>query len=237
MELCGGRQTRLGTTAKAAALAALLALTACATEPVNDDSGRFVEMPGKWETIELAEADLTLPLVAPLEIASLRRRVDESHTVEDVYAFQGIEGYVKTTRTASGIYPEAYANQLRAGKPRSNDFIAGLSLPSADKVIAFPYAFLNGKSRDGRFLSRGFTADGSAPPYHDDCFVARTAYLMVDLTAIERTEDAVDTVVEVLLCGKLPKHTALVQMLMQVEVVRDRLSFREALSRHTAISN
>src|SRR3546814_7362025 len=130
MKRCGCGQTGFGTTVNAATLVVLVTLTACATEPQNDDSARSVVIPREWKSIELADADLNVPLIAPLEIASLSRRVDAAQTVEDVYAFQGIDGYVKTSRTASGIYPEAYANQLRAGKPRSDDFIAGLSLPS-----------------------------------------------------------------------------------------------------------
>ncbi|MGE5766353.1 MAG: hypothetical protein ACM35H_04145, partial [Bacteroidota bacterium] len=45
------------------AAALLAALAACATEePVDDGVGRTVDMPLEWDDIDLAEADLTLPL-------------------------------------------------------------------------------------------------------------------------------------------------------------------------------
>ena len=234
MKRHGGGQTGLRTISKTVALAALLALTACATGP-EDSGGRYVEKPQEWKAIDLTEADLNLPLVAPLEIASLERRTSDGQKHEDIYTFQGVKGYVKTSRLASGIFPESYASSLKAGRPRSNTYIAGLSLPPADRVVApYPWAFLNGKSLDGKFLSRGFTAEGSARPYYSQCFIARTAYLMVDLEAIKRTPDAIDTVVEVLLCGNrgdLPTYNELVQMLARIEAVEDRDTFREELAR------
>ena len=231
------RQAGLRTASKASALATLIILAACATGP-GDGGGRYVEKPEEWKAIDLAEADLNLPLVAPLEIASLERRMGDGKEYEEIYTFRDLEGYVKTSRMASGTYPEAYAKSLRAGRPRSSTYIAGLSLPSADKIDAsFPFSFLNGKFFDQKSLSRGFTAGGSAPPSYDRCFVARTAYLMVDLDAIKHSADAVDTIVEVLLCGDLPRNTALVQMLMRVDVVADRGAFRQGLARREAGTN
>ncbi|MEQ9606343.1 MAG: hypothetical protein RLN99_01610 [Kiloniellaceae bacterium] len=207
-------------------------LTACTG--AQNGGARYVESPAEWKAIDLAEADLNLPLVAPLEIASLERRVGDGSEREEIYTFHNVPGYVKTTRMAKGIYPETYAKSLKSGRPRSDTYMAGLSLPPASRIYA-PWwpAFLNGKFRSGRSLSRGFTADASAPPYYENCFVARTAYLFVDLAAIERTEDAVDTVVEVLLCGDdLRPYNEMVQMLMRVDVVQDRAAFRRALSRN-----
>jgi len=226
-------EARLGATFRIAVFAGLLILTACAAPPAS--GGRYVDRLEEWKAIDIAEADLNLPLVTPLEIASLERRVGEVQGYQDIYTFQGVEGYVKTSRVISGIYPQAYANSLRAGRPRSSTYIAGLSLPSVDRIDApFGWAFLNGKSHNGRFLSRGFTAEGSARPYYDNCFVARTAYLFVELEAIERSDDAVDTVIEVLLCGNrgdLPRYTDLVRMMARVDAVKDREAFREELSR------
>ncbi len=233
-----GGQVEFRTAWTAAACAALLVLTACAGAPAG--GARYVDNPSEWKAIAPAEADLNLPLVAPLEIASVERRMNDSKEHQEIYTFEDVEGYVKTTRLAAGIYPEAYARSLKAGGTRSRSYIAGLSLPSADKIDALPFGFLNGKSLDGNFLSRGFTAEGSARPRYTNCFVARTAYLMVDLKAIKRTPDAVDTVVEVLLCGNrgdLPPPTDLVQMLVRVDVVADRDAFRQELGQHRAGSN
>jgi hypothetical protein len=226
-------QARLRKLRAAGALAVLTTLAACTGAQTGGSS--YVENPSEWKTIDLAEADLTLPLVAPLEIASLERRADSSRELQEIYTFQGIEGYVKTTRRIAGAYPEAYAQSIKAGYA-AKPYIAGLSLPAVDRIESqVAWAFLNGKSHDGKFLSRGFTTEGSAPPRYDHCFIARTAYLMVDLEAIKRTPDAVDTVVEVLLCsnrGDLPRYTALVQMLARIDVVADRDAFRRELARH-----
>ncbi|MGD1880672.1 MAG: hypothetical protein ACFB13_24620 [Kiloniellaceae bacterium] len=217
------------------ALVGSLTLAACAAAPAG--GGRYVENPAAWKTIDLAEADMTLPLVTPIEIASLERQEHGSQERREIYTFQGVEGYVKTTRRIAGAYPETYVQSLKAGYA-ARPYIAQLSLPSADRIkTQVNWAFLNGKSLDGKFLSRGFTAEGAAPPRYDNCFVARTAYLMVDLEAIKRTPDAVDTVVEVLLCGNrgdLPPYNDMVKMLAQIDVVADRDTFRQELADRTA---
>lgn len=230
-------QTQRGAACRIGALFGLTILAACVTP--SSGGGHYVDKPEEWKAVALAEADLNLPLVAPLEIASLERRVGGGSEREEIYTFRGVEGYVKTTRKISGIYPEAYARSLKAGHPRSTNYIAGLSLPSAERIdTPYPWAFLNGKSHAGKKLSRGFTAEGAAPPNYTHCFVSRVAYLFVDLEAAERSDDAVDTVVEVLLCGnrsrKLPRHTHLVQMMARIDAVKDRETFRNALARRSA---
>jgi hypothetical protein len=230
-------QTKRRKACRITALFGLTILAACVTTPSG--GGRYVDKPEEWERVDLAEADLNLPLVAPLEIASLERRVDSGSEREEIYTFRGMEGYVKTTRKIFGIYPEAYARSLRAGHPRSTSYIAGLSLPSAEGINApFPRAFLNGKSHAGKNLSRGFTAEGAALPHYTHCFVSRVAYLFVKLEAAERSDDAVDTVVEALLCGNrsrnLPRHTDLVQMMARIDAVTNRDAFRDALSQPSA---
>jgi len=93
-------------------LAGLVALAACATEPSDDGSGRFVDMPLDWDEIDLAQADLNLPLVVPLEIASLGRRIGEGQVFENLYTFHGVKGYVLTSRVAFGSWSERYREQL-----------------------------------------------------------------------------------------------------------------------------
>jgi len=215
-------------------LAGLFGLSACATEPVDDGSGNFVDMPLDWDEIDLAEADLTLPLLVPLEIASLGRRVGEGQVFENLYTFHGVKGYVLTSRVAFGSWSEHYTERL-ASLTDFKDYAAELSLPPGGQVeVRWPKPFLNGKFAEGQSLSRGFVSrEASAPPYFDRCFVARTAYRMVDYASVKRAPGAVDTVVEVLLCGDLPEQDLLEQMLVKVQAVENRAAFRNELSRRT----
>jgi hypothetical protein len=215
-------------------LTGLLALAACATEPVDDGAGKFVDMPVDWDEIDLAEADLNLPLVVPLEIASLGRRVGEGQVFENLYTFHGVKGYVLTSRVAFGSWSERYTEQL-GSLTDFKDYTKELSLPPGGQIdVRWAKPFLNGKFAEGQSLSRGFVSrEASAPPYFDRCFVARTAYQLVDYASIERAPGAVDTVVEVLLCGALPEQNLLEAMLVKVQAVENRAAFREELSRRT----
>ena len=212
--------------ARALTVAGLLALSACASVPEDDGAGHTVQMPLEWDSIDLAEADLDLPLVAPLEIATLAKRIGEGQVFENLYTFHGVKGYVLTSRVAFGGYTERFSKSLGS----LSDFkthAAELSLPPGGKMTVLDaHPFLNGKP-----LTRGFVATATAEPYHNRCFVARIGYLMVDYASVTREPDAVDTVVDVLLCGDLPRRTALLEMLTKVKAVEDRAAFRRKLSK------
>jgi len=232
MRSCYGNRHLRRTTRRVLTVIGCLALAACAVQSADDDISHYVKSPSEWQSIELTEADLTLPTVSPLRIASLSRRVNNGEAVEDLYLFHGSEGYVKTSRLIGDIYPESAVQSIRGGSA-SRDYIANLSLPATESIVVpAAWGFQNGKSRAGKFLSRGFAAQGSAPPRHDDCFVAHVAYLFVELEAAERSGDTFDTIVEVLLCGGLPRDTDLMQMMVQIDAVRDRAAFRAELARH-----
>jgi hypothetical protein len=137
-------------------LTGLLALAACATEPVDDGSGRSVDMPLDWTDIDLAAADLNLPLVVPLEIASLGRRVGEGQVFENLYTFHGVKGYVLTSRVAFGSWSENYTERL-GSLADFRDYAKELSLPPGGQVeVRWSKPFLNGKFAEGQSLSRGF---------------------------------------------------------------------------------
>jgi hypothetical protein len=208
-------------------LPGLLLLGACASEPPPDDgSGRTVQMPQQWDAIDLADADLTLPLVAPLEIATLGKRIGEGQVFENLYTFHGVKGYVLTSRVAFGGYTTRYSGLLRSPEA-FRDFTAELKLPPGGAVtVGEARAFLNGEP-----ATRGFVAEAAVPPYHDRCFVARVGYLMVDYASVTREPDAVDTVVEAFLCGDLPRHAKLLEMMTRVKAVEDRAAFRRALAK------
>ena len=98
--------------ARALTVTALLLLTACVSAPEDDGAGRTVQMPLEWDSIDLAEADLDLPLVAPLEIATLSKRIGEGQVFENLSPFHGVKGYVLTSRVVFGGYTERYSKTL-----------------------------------------------------------------------------------------------------------------------------
>lgn len=215
-----------GAAARAALSAmALLGLTACAAEPADVGAGRMIEMPREWDEIDLAEADLTLPLTAPIEISSLGKRVGEGQVFENLYTFHGFKGYVLTSRIAFGHYTERVSRQLRSGGAFKR-FAEELTLPPGGKVqVLHAQSFSNGDAR-----TRGYYAAAVARPNRDRCFVARVGYLMVEYASVERPADSVDTIIEVMLCGDLPKEAALLGMLERVQAVEDRAAFRHKLA-------
>jgi len=209
-------------------LIAAVALAACATEPVDDDLGRTVDMPLDWDAIDLAEADLTLPLVTPLAIKSLGKRVGEGQVFENLYTFQGLRGYVLTSRIVFGHYTNRVSDELRTGAV-FQDYAEELSLAPGGKMkLEQVQRFENGDSRTAGFYTRA-----SAEPYHSRCFIARIGYLMVDYASIERDPGSVDTIVEVLLCGNLPSDEVMLAFLGRLNAVENRADFRQRLSKST----
>ena len=217
-----------GVTVRILALAGLLALAACATEPADDDAGRLIDMPLDWDDIDLAEADLTLPLITPLEINSLGKRVGEGQVFENLYTFQGLRGYLLTSRIVFGHYSNRVSDELRTGAA-FNKYAEELSLPPGGKMeLGQVHRFENGDARTAGFYTRA-----SAEPYHSRCFIARIGYLLVDYASVERKPDSVDTIVEVLLCGKLPSDEAMLAFLGRLQAVENRADFRAKLSQST----
>jgi len=206
--------------------AGLLGLAACATEPVDDGAGRTIEMPLQWQDIDLAEADVTLPLTTPVEIATLGKRIGEGQVFENLYTFHGLKGYVLTSRIVFGHYTGQVSKRLRSGGAFKL-FAEELSLPPGGTMrVLQAQPFTSGDAR-----TQGYFGRAAARPYHDRCFVARVGYLLVEYASVEREADSVDTIVEVLLCGSLPSDAALVEMLQQVKAVEDRAAFRRELAK------
>lgn len=209
------------------AAASLAVLAACATdEPADDGRGRMVEMPLEWDDIDLAEADLTLPLITPLEIGRLGKRVGEGQVFENLYSFHRLKGHVRTSRVVFGSYTERFSQTLRS----LDDFkayAAALHLPPGGEVKLLetrPFS-------DGKPTTRGHIATATIPPYHDRCFIARIGYVLVEYASVKRDPDSVDTVVQALLCGRLPSEAALLEMLTEVQAVENRATFRRELAK------
>ncbi|NIA71040.1 hypothetical protein HBA54_20785 [Pelagibius litoralis] len=206
------------------ALATGLLLAACATP--DDGNERIVALPDVWDPIDLAEADLTLPLSSPFEIDELRERVGAHQLFENLYTFHGLKGFIVTSRVFFGQFAR---NPTRDVKDPDEflRYAKGLSMVERRRLrvgSAKPF-----KQPD--LHGAGFYTKALSETRHEDCFIFRIGYLLVDSRNFEREPDAMDTIVTGSLCADKLDEAALLTLLAQIEVVRDRDDFRKALSR------
>ena len=207
-------------------LAGAILLTAAACAAPEEDGERFIDMPDSWKTIDLAEADLTLPLDLPFQIRRLGKRVGEGQVFENLYAFNGVKGYLLTSRVFFGHYSENTMLKLRRAQT-FHSFAEDLPEVRRRKLkIGTVQGFSNGDPN-----TVGHYTLAAAGPLQERCFIARVGYRLVEYSAIERQPGAIDTIVIALLCGDRVEPDALVALLRDVAVVEDRDAFREALSK------
>lgn len=222
----GNRKRVLNAAGRCLGLAALLALAACAGEPVDDGNGRPIDFPQESETIDLGDTDLTLPLESPLEISTVSERVSEGQVFENLYAFHQVTGFLRSSRIVFGYYSDKTARSLRH-QGFFEAFAGELTLSSGDALELGPvYRFENSDSH-----TQGFYAFAGEDTYFDSCFIARIGYLLVDYASVPAEEDSVDTIVEVFLCGDLPQKQRMLNFLAQLKTVKDRGAYRRELSK------
>ena len=208
------------------ASAALLALTGCATE--EPAAERFVDMPDGWQTIDLAEADLTLPLTLPFEIRRLGKRVGEGQVFENLYTFNGVKGFVLTSRVFFGQYSENVMLEMRSSQT-FHSFASEMPevrrrKMTVGKVFGFGNQDLN---------TVGHYTVAISEPRHERCFIARVGYRLVEYNAVTRGPGDIDTIVVAQLCGDRLDEKALLDLLRDVEAVEDRAAFRKVLSKRS----
>lgn len=222
----GGNKTLRAVAGRVAALAALVALAGCASEPVDDGNGRPIDFPQESEAIDLGDTDLTLPLESPLAISAVSERVSEGQVFENLYAFHQVTGFLRSSRIVFGYFSDNTARSLRH-QGFFEAFAGQLSPPSGDALELGPvYRFENSDSH-----TQGFYAFAGEDPYFDSCFIARIGYLLVDYASVPAEEDSVDTIVEVFLCGDLPPKQRMLNFLAQLKTVEDRDAYRRELSK------
>lgn len=211
---------------KVLAASLLLLLTACATPGAGDGSGRTIAMPDDWNQIDIGEADLNLPLNSPFEINELRERVGGHQLFENLYTFHGLSGFVVTSRVFFGQFAD---NPAREVKDRQHFLRYARSLPLVERrklKVGTPRVF-----RHPELRSSGFYAKALSELRHEDCFIVRIGYLLVDYNSFESEPGDIDTIVYGLLCSDRLDEAALLTLLTELQVVRDRENFRKALSK------
>ena len=221
---CRGR-LRSGWTASIAA-ALLLVLGACAAPDVNDGNGHLVALPAEWDPIDIGEADLDLPLDSPYEIDELRERIGAYQLFENLYTFHGVNGFLVTSRVFFGAFARNPSLEIRD----EEDFLRfAKSLPAVEsRRLTVGSAKRFGNPDKG---STGYYTKAISELRHEDCFIFRFGYHLVDYSSFDSDPDSIDTIVTGQLCGDDLDEAALLTLLANVNVVEDREDFRKALSR------
>ena len=208
------------------AAALLLMLGACATAEVDDGNGRLVALPDEWDTIDIGEADLDLPLGSPYEIDELRQRVGAYQLFENLYTFHGVNGFLITSRVFFGEFARNPSLEIRD----EDDFLRfAKSLPAVEsRRLTVGSAKRFGNPDKG---STGYYTKAISELRHEDCFIFRFGYHLVDYSSFESDAESIDTIVTGQLCGDDLDEAGLLTLLAEVKVVEDREHFRKALSR------
>ncbi len=208
------------------AAALLLMLSACATAEVDDGNGRFIALPDEWDTIDIGEADLDLPLGSPYEIDELRQRVGAHQIFENLYTFHGVNGFLITSRVFFGEFARNPSLEIRD----EQDFLRfARTLPTVEsRRLTVGSARPFGNPDKG---STGYYTKAISELRHEDCFIFRFGYHLVDYSSFGSDPESIDTIVTGQLCGDDLDEAGLLTLLAEVKVVEDRAHFREALSR------
>lgn len=210
--------------ALAGALALLLA--ACAGSDVDDGRGRTIELPAEWDPVDIGEADLDLPLRTPFEIRELRQRVGALQLFQNLYSFQGVNGYLMTSRVFVGRFSGNAAAEIGDQEDFLN-FAEAQSIVRRRNLTLEPVEAF----RHPRLHSTGYYTRASAERRGETCFVVRVGFLLTEDSFVEREPDDIDTIVAGTLCSLEMDEDILLALLTRLQVVRDRDGFREALSK------
>ncbi len=222
-----GRATveRIAALSKGLAGASLLLLAACASPAVDDGAGRMVDLPDRWDPIDIGDADLDLPLRSPFEISDLRERVGAHQIFENLYTFQGVSGYLVTSRVFFGHFSKNTATEV-AEIDAFLSFAEERNLVQRRQLTLAPVR----PFRHPRLHGTGYYTKAVSPLRHEDCFIVRVGYLLVEYSSVERKPEDIDTIVAGVLCSDNLDEAAVLTLLSRLEVVEDRDDFRKVLS-------
>ena len=208
------------------ALALGLLLAACAGPQVDDGSGRIIDMPERWDPIDIGEADLDLPLRSPFEISDLRERVGAQQIFENLYSFQGVSGYLVTSRVFFGHFSENAAGEV-SDRDAFLGFAKGQPIVERRRLTLAPVKPFSHPD----LHSVGYYTKAASELRHEDCFILRIGYLLVEYSSFEREPADIDTIVAGTLCSDDLDEAELLTLLSRLKVVKDRKDFRKALSK------
>jgi hypothetical protein len=210
------RQIRSGFAFRMLGLFAAVSLSACAS---SRSGGGAEDLPAReWQEIPVAQADLNLPEQLPLAISSMHRRSDTKFIVEDFYRFdgsEGIEGYILTVRNPGASLPEGTMLEMRQARL----FHAYARQQPETRQHSLKIGIVHGIPKiDSHNVGHYTTA-----PYSNgkgSCFFARIGFLLSDADRSALPPGAIDTLVQVMLCGDRVDEQQLVAALQKTAIAR-----------------
>ncbi len=196
----------------------LISIAACSG--VRDGAGTrtSIELPGRWDPITSADADLTLAKTLPIDAASFHRRTDIPQQIEDYYSYdgsEGIRGYVVTMRIPDGALSEDIMLEMR--QARLFDALI------RDQPEATQYQLQIGTIsffRRDHPHTVGHYATAPSGNGQQQCFFARIGKLLVEDNKDGSYPGAIDTLVKAVLCGRRVDEGSLVAALNTMDVAQ-----------------
>jgi len=198
------------------ALALLTASLLFACAPDSERPTVYL-LSNEWEEISLVEADLTLFEELPVSASSLHRRGERKSEIEDFFVFSGsagIEGYVMTSRRPGRSFPE----ETMLGMRQARLFHAYARQQPETLEHRLKIGIVYGFPKDHPHTVGHYTTalNGTGP---GTCFLARIGLLLADDGA-GLPPAAIDTIVQVALCGDQVEAEQLVTALRETAVKR-----------------
>ncbi|WP_420345799.1 hypothetical protein [Pelagibius sp.] len=196
----------------------LISIAACSGVQNSAGTGTSIELPGRWDPIASADADLTLAKTLPVDAASFHRRTDVPQQIEDYYSYdgsEGVRGHIVTMRVPGGVLSEDIMLEMRQarlfdalikGRPEATQYQL--------KIGTISYF------RRDHPHTVGHYATAPSGNSQQQCFFARIGKLLVEDNKDSSYPGAIDTLVNAVLCGNRVDEGSLVAALSTMDVAR-----------------
>ncbi len=211
-----------GVISAAVAAGALLLISACQTGPV-DSGGRGMQLT-EWKVVDVAEVDLTLPLLISPKVTKAEYQCRDNNFNHYRMRLDGGKGHIFTQRVVASLFSEDTEKTLKDVETFKK-FAADLvkeDLAGFDEI------------RDVKHHSKkavGFVAMLDVKtPVKDKCLVARVGYRLKGRTVYDNDFGNLDTVTAYWYCDPNVKFDDFSRALENVDEVTDRAAFAAALA-------
>ena len=206
----------------AVAAAGLLLVSACQTGPV-DSGGRGMQLT-EWKVVDVAEVDLTLPLLIAPKVTKAEYMHRNNRINHYRLQLDGGKGWIFTERAASSWYSDETRKKIgdvEAFRKAASDCFKK-DLAGFDEIREIKH---------GSKKSTGFAAIVDVKSAaKDKCFFARAAYRIKGQTVYDNDFGNADTIVEITYCNPKVGFGDFSRGLENVDMVGDRAAFAAALA-------
>ncbi|WP_316980038.1 hypothetical protein [Shumkonia mesophila] len=206
----------------AVAAAGLLLVSACQTGPV-DSGGRGMQLT-EWKIVDVAEVDLTLPLLIAPKVTKAEYQCRDNNMNHHRLQLDGGKGGIYTQYVVASLYgeeTEKSLNDVEKFKTFVSDFVKG-DLAGFDEVR---------EVKHGSKKSAGFVTIADVKnPVRDKCIFARVGYRLKGRTVYDNDFGNLDTAIDFWYCDPNVKFDDFSRALETVGLVGDRAAFAAALA-------